>query len=95
MYTTMAVPAGYLGSLLYAPVQLTASYQWDNEGRMTTFGAPSPASQQSQYWQVNGLAGSVFAYQFDAMGRLSGMTEDDQLGDGPQTAASASYGPAG
>ena len=66
---------------------LTATYQWDNEGRMTQIGYP-------MCWH-NGPppSGRLLAMQYDNMGRLNGMTQD--IGDGPQPVASAGYGPAG
>ena len=64
------------------PVEFEAQYGWDNEGRMTSQSYPA---------QDYLTAGPQYAYQFDAMGRVSGMT-------GPPwnlTIATAGYGPAG
>jgi RHS repeat-associated protein len=67
---------------------LTATYQWDTEGRMTQIGYPGLG-----FWYSP--PGPLYALQYDNMGRLNGMTEDLQNGSGPQPAASAGYGPAG
>ena len=64
------------------PVEFEAQYGWDNEGRMTSQSYPA---------QDYLTAGPQYGYQFDAMGRTSGMT-------GPPwnlTIATAAYGPAG
>ena len=71
-------------------VDLTASYTWDNQGRMTSMGYPGSA---------NRYAGQdVYTYQYDAMGRLCGMTTPmcDSGQDPPgcvytQTVATATY----
>jgi len=45
------------------PINLDATYAWDNEGRMTSLGYPA---------DQNGGAGSTDTYTYDVMGRLSG-----------------------
>ena len=45
-----------------ASAHLDATYAWDNEGRVTSLAYP--------------LSGPTYAYAFDAMGRLSTMTEN-------------------
>ena len=70
------------------PINLTATYQWDTEGRMTAVGYPT---YQNQGGPVQG--GGTYGYQYDNVGRLNLATFDN--GGGPQTAATATYGPAG
>jgi RHS repeat-associated protein len=67
-----------------------ASYTWDNQGRMTSLGYP----MSGNYYESQ----TVFNYQFDAMGRPSGMTTQGCAngGDPPgclytQTIATANY----
>jgi len=69
---------------------LTATYQWDNEGRMAQVGYPV-----CQHGYPPPPAGPLYAMQYDNMGRLNGMTQDLGDGNGPQPEASAGYGPAG
>src|ERR1039458_6224926 len=75
------------------PLYLTASYQWDNEGRMTQVAYPAVC------WAAPCYPGTppipVYAMQYDNVGRLNGMTEDLQDGNGTQGVATAGYGPAG
>jgi RHS repeat-associated protein len=86
----MAVTGGF-GH--YNGITFTANYQWDTEGRMT--------SQQYPTVHAVGSFGNlsvpmpIAAMQYDANGRLNGMTMDDQDGHGPQPFASATYTPAG
>ena len=47
------------------------------------------------YWYGTLPVGPLYAMQYDNMGRLNGMTQDLQDGNGPQPEASAGYGPAG
>jgi len=61
-----------------------ATYQWDNEGKMT--GMTYPGLNGG-----NGLPSPTMGYQFDPMARLNGMTDSTYY----TTAASAAYGPAG
>jgi YD repeat-containing protein len=71
-------------------LNLTATYQWDNEGKMTSVNYPSLT------WPGYGTAAPpIYALQYDNVGRLNGMTADYQTGYGPQSVASASYGAAG
>ena len=72
---------GYSGS-----TQLTASYAWDNEGRMTSMAYPNHNG-----WYPVKTAG----YQYDANGRMNVMTWDAGMGGGPSTFATAAYGTAG
>src|SRR5262249_4973254 len=60
---------------------LTAGYEWDNEGRMTSITYPA----------VNAV-GAKDTYQFDLMGRVNGKQEG---GNGNATVASATFGTAG
>jgi RHS repeat-associated protein len=64
------------------PVEFEAQYGWDNEGRMTSLSYPARDAL---------TAGPQYNYQFDAMGRVSGMT----LGSGNQAVGSVAYGAAG
>ena len=50
------------GGSLATVVNWDATYTWDNQGRMTSLGYPANGPQ--------------YAYQYDNMGRLSGMTEN-------------------
>ena len=69
---------------------MTATYQWDTEGRMTSTTYPVVA------WPGWGTpTAPAYAYQYDNVGRLNGMTEDLQDGNGPQGVATAGYRPAG
>ena len=74
------------------PLYLTASYQWDNEGRMTQVAYPAVCWAAPCYPTP---PIPVYAMQYDNVGRLNGMTEDLQDGNGPQGVATAGYGPAG
>ena len=56
-----------------------ATYAWDNEGRMTSLGYPGNGP---------GFYGQVYAYVFDAMGRLTTMKEN-----GVQVATAGTTGP--
>jgi hypothetical protein len=51
------------------PLNLTATYLWDNEEKMTSKAYPSLQTQGSAYWNITGWTGPVFAYQFDSMAR--------------------------
>ena len=62
--------------------ELTGTTTWDNQGRLTGMTYP-----------VTSGTAPTFANQFDSMGRLGTMTEDD--GGGPRQVASATYGVAG
>jgi YD repeat-containing protein len=70
-----------------------ATYQWDNEGRMTSLQYPTVRAAGN----FGGMPVTmpIAAYQYDANGRLSGMTMDQQTGYGPQPFASATYTAAG
>src|SRR5262249_51272404 len=72
-------------------LSFTASYQWDNEGRMTSMQSPTvtlPFGSPS-----SSVTLPTEGFQYDANGHLGGMTWD--TGSGPSPYASASYGPAG
>jgi RHS repeat-associated protein len=68
------------------PVNLTASFGYDNEGRMTSVGYPSMVDE----WGVTST-GPTLGYAYDAMGRLYSMTD---TGAGNTLISSASYGSA-
>ena len=72
-----------------SPIDLRASYAWDNEGRMTSQAYPWPVD----WMDLNSSGTITFGYQYDSMGRLGAMNGDQ--GDGNGVSASASYGPAG
>src|SRR5208283_5810372 len=71
----------------------TATYQWDNEGRMTSLQYPT-VSATGSFGNMPAVM-PIAGYQYDSNGHLSGMTMDDQDGYGPQPYASATYTPAG
>ena len=71
-------------------MNMTATYQWDNEGRMTQIGYPAVC------WpgMCNPYApptGPVYDMQYDNLGWLNGMAPDGGGGN----VVSAGYGPAG
>jgi hypothetical protein len=70
-------------------INLSASYGYDTltdtEGKLLSMTYPT-------YGGSNAL---VFDYQYDSIGRLNGMTEDPGYGQGQQSMASATLGPAG
>ena len=68
---------------------MASSYQWDNEGRMTS--QQYPAVWLPQYTGPTTL--QTAGYQYDANGRINTMTWD--AGYGPTTFATATYGAAG
>jgi RHS repeat-associated protein len=81
------------GPYQYNDITFSASYQWDTEGRMTSLQYPTVhAAGSFGNMDVNM---PIAAMQYDANGRLDGMTMDDRDGSGPQPFASASYTPAG
>jgi len=65
-------------------VNLSASYAWDTEGKLTSMTYPT----------YGGASALVFDYQYDSIGRMNGMTENPGWG-GQQSMASATLGPAG
>jgi RHS repeat-associated protein len=65
-------------------VNLSASYAWDTEGKLTSMPYPT----------YGGASALVFDYQYDSIGRMNGMTENPGWG-GQQSMASATLGPAG
>src|ERR1017187_36324 len=80
-----------------SPVDMDATYEWDNEGKMTSTVPPG-----------GGLGGGTpnkYLYLYDAMGRLNGMTETSCLNqtvtqtpcspNNGSTVATAAHGPAG
>ncbi len=70
-------------------IGFSATYQWDTEGRMTSLGYPTVTATGSFGNMPVNMP--IAAFQYDANGRLNGMTMDDQNGYGPQPFASASY----
>jgi RHS repeat-associated protein len=70
-------------------INLSASYGYDTltekEGKLLSMTYPT-------YGGSNAL---VFDYQYDSIGRLNGMTEDQGYGQGQQSMATATLGPAG
>ena len=70
-----------------------ATYQWDNEGRMTSLQYPTVRADGS-FGNMSAPM-PISAYQYDANGLLSGMTMDNLSGNGPQPFASATYTAAG
>jgi len=70
-------------------VNFTASFQWDDEGRMTSLQYPAVS--------FGGMPVNmpIAGMQYDVNGRLNAMTMDNQNGQGPQPFASASYYPTG
>jgi len=70
---------------------LTATYQWDTEGRMTSMQYPTVTVNTPSPYTIGGAL--TAGYSYDGNGRLSGMTMDN--GYGPQPFASATYTPAG
>ena len=58
LQTQISFPDANWNTVSY-PTSLTASYGWDNEGRMTSTQSPA----------------GTYNYSFDAMGRLGGMTD--------------------
>jgi RHS repeat-associated protein len=87
----MGVQANVRGYNGYTWMTMTAAYQWDNEGRMTSLQYPTVVTYDNlnNPWTM-----PTAAYQYDANGRLSGMTMNGSI-YGPQQLASATYGPAG
>jgi RHS repeat-associated protein len=75
-----------------AGLNMTAAYQWDTEGRMAQVTYPSVTWP---LWYIPVPTPPIYAMQYDTMGRLVGMTEDKQDGNGPQAVASAGYGAGG
>jgi RHS repeat-associated protein len=72
-------------------IGFTATYQWDDEGRMTSLQYPTVYAVGS--FGNTPVTMPTAAYQYDPDGRLSGMTMDN--GSGPQPFANATYTPAG
>jgi RHS repeat-associated protein len=74
----------------YPWMKFMASYQWDNEGRMTQMQYPTVSTATNRWypWTMQ-----TAGYQYDTDGRMNGMTWDS--GFGPNPYASATYGPAG
>ena len=72
-------------------IGFTAGYQWDDEGRMTSLQYPT-VSAAGNFGNMP-VSMPTAALQYDANGRLSGMTMDS--GNGPQPFASATYTPSG
>ena len=68
---------------------MASSYQWDNEGRMTSQQYPTVWLPQNTGPTTLQTAG----YQYDANGRMNTMTWD--AGYGPTTFATATYGTSG
>src|SRR5690349_18699772 len=68
---------------------MTAGYEWDDQGRMTSLTYPSmSATNPESSW-----AGTKYSYNYDAMGRMGSM---DRAGLYPWTGiATATYGVAG
>ena len=77
----------------YNNIGFTATYQWDDEGRMTSLQYPTVTAAGSFGNMPQPMP--IAAYQYDVNGRLSGMTMDDLNGAGPQPFASATYTAAG
>ena len=77
----------------YNSVNFAASYQWDDEGRMTSLQYPTVSAKGSFGNMPVNMP--IAAMQYDVNGRLAGMTMDDRNGQGPQPFASASYYAAG
>src|SRR5208282_2344037 len=77
----------------YNSVNFAASYQWDDEGRMTSLQYPTVSATGSFGNMPANMP--IAAMQYDVNGRLNAMTMDDRNGQGPQPFASASYYPTG
>lgn len=75
----------------FTGLTMTAAYQWDNEGRMTSLQYPTVKVGIVNWPQ---LTMPTAAYQYDINGRLSAMTMDSGNGYGPRPFASATYTPA-
>ncbi len=73
---------------LWPGANMTATYQWDNEGRMTSVAYPSYAWSG---WTPP--AAPTYGFQYDNVGRLNGMVLDPN--GTPSTVATATYGAAG
>ena len=61
-----------------SPIDLRASYAWDNEGRMTSQAYPWPLD----WMDLNSSGTITFGYQYDSMGRLGAMNGDQGDGNG-------------
>jgi len=66
----------------YNSVNFTASYRWDDEGRMTSLQYPTVTATGS-FGNMPAVM-PIAAMQYDVNSRLTGMTMDDQNGQGPQ-----------
>jgi YD repeat-containing protein len=53
----------------------TASYQWDDEGRMTSMQSPTVTPSTYSNWPLPTVMPTI-GYQYDINGRLSGMTSN-------------------
>jgi RHS repeat-associated protein len=73
----------------YNRVNFAASYQWDDEGRMTSLQYPTVSATGSFGNMPVNMP--IAAMQYDVNGRLAGMTMDQRNGQGPQPFASATY----
>jgi len=69
-----------------ATVDLDATYQWDNEGKMTFLTYPP--------WGMGGGIPPKYSYTYDLMGRLTNMYEPGCIGYIPPSAPSGTASPA-
>ena len=85
----MAVVGGFPNA--YNNISFSATYQWDDEGRMTSLQYPTVTA----YGSFGNMPATMptAGYQYDINGRLSEMTMNN--GSGPQELASATYYAAG
>jgi YD repeat-containing protein len=87
---SMGVGAGFG---YYNAINFTATYQWDNEGRMTSLGYPTVLAAGS--FGNMPVSMPTAGLQYDANGRLDEITMDSHDGNGPQWLAGATYTAAG